>query len=338
MNTDNKKISTNKVRAAIVGAGLMGFWHARAARKVRGSVVAVFDINKTQADSLATKHSNAQSFDSLEKMLAEASPDVLHVCTPTATHQKIAELAIKAGVNLLIEKPIVQTAEETAALYELASHHKVLLCPVHQFVFQDGVRDAKKLLPKIGRIVHLQADICSAGGTGLNTNQVETIAEDILPHPLSLMQTFLGEDFTAQGWDIFCPNSGELRVSGKAREISLGIFVSMNSRPTLNSFQIFGTGGTIHLNLFHGFSVIEPGKTSRARKILHPFDSAVRNFSAATLNLGRRSLRGESGYPGLRRLIDEFYQAIKNEKPLPITPAEAIVVAQIRDILIQKTK
>ncbi len=339
MNTDNKKNDKhNKIRAAIVGAGLMGFWHARAARKVGGKIVAVFDIDKIQANSLAAKLSDAQSFDSLEKMLAEVSPDVLHVCTPTATHKKIAEIAVKANVNLLIEKPIVQTAEETVALYELATRHKVLLCPVHQFVFQDGVKQAKKLLSNIGRIVHLQANICSAGGTGLDANQIATIAEDILPHPLSLMQTFLGDDLILKGWNIFCPNSGELRVSGRVRETSLGIFVSMNSRPTLNSFQIFGTTGTIHLNLFHGYSVIESGKTTKTRKILHPFDSALRNFSAATLNLGRRSLKNETAYPGLRRLIDEFYQAIKDGKPPPITPAEAIAVAQIRDILIQKTK
>ncbi len=338
MNTDNKKINTNKIRAAIIGAGLMGYWHARAAEKVGGKIVGVFDVNKTQADSLAAKHSSAQSFDSLEKMLAETSPDALHVCTPTATHKNIAELAIKAGVNLLIEKPIVQTFEETVALYELASNHKVLLCPVHQFVFQDGVEKAKKMMPRIGRLVHLQANICSAGGTGLDAQAVDTIAADILPHPLSLMQTFLGDGFTAQDWDIVRPNNGELRVSGKARETSLGIFVSMNSRPTLNSFQIFGTDGTIHLNLFHGYSIIESGKTSRARKILQPFDFSWRNFVSAAVNLGRRSLKSEAAYPGLRRLVDKFYQAIKDGKPLPIMPAEAIAIAKIRGILIKRAR
>ena len=109
--TDDKKNDANKIRAGVVGAGLMGYWHAHAAEKVGGKIVGVFDVNKTQADSLAAKYSSAPSFDSLEKMLAEISLDVLHVCTPTATHKNIAELAIKAGVNLLIEKPIVQTLE-----------------------------------------------------------------------------------------------------------------------------------------------------------------------------------------------------------------------------------
>lgn len=337
MNTDNNKTNTITIRAAIVGAGLMGFWHAHAAQKAGSKVVAVFDINKTIADSLAAKFSDAKSFDNLEKMLAETSPDALHVCTPTETHKNIAEIAIKQNVNLLIEKPIVQTAEETVSLYDLAVKHNVILCPVHQFVFQDGVQKAKNLLPNIEQIVHLQANICSAGGTNLDSNQIDTIANDILPHPLSLIQTFLGGVLPMEDWNICRPSNGELRVSGKSKETSIGIFISMNSRPTLNSFQIFGTNGTIHLDLFHGYSVVESGEISKTKKILHPFDFSLRNFTAATLNLGRRSLRGESAYPGLRRLIDEFYQAI-NGKSLPISPAEAIAVAQIRDILLQKTK
>ena len=88
MNTDNKNTDKKNIRVGIVGAGLMGFWHAHAARKVGGKVVAVFDINKANADSLATKYSDAKSFDNLEKMLSETPPDVLHVCTPTETHKK----------------------------------------------------------------------------------------------------------------------------------------------------------------------------------------------------------------------------------------------------------
>ncbi len=338
MNTDNNKTDNSKIRVGIVGAGLMGLWHAYSARKVGGKVVAVFDISKTNADSLARKYPGSKSFNRLEEMLPEVRIDALHICTPTETHQQIAEIAVTQNVNLLIEKPILQTAEETVSLYDLALKHQILLCPVHQFVFQDGVIRAKKLLPDIGQIVHLQANICSAGGTGLDSNQIDTIADDILPHPISMMQTFLGDELATGDWNIFRPNYGELRVSGKAQGTSLGIFVSMNSRPTLNTFQIFGTDGTIHLDLFHGYSVIESGKTSKARKILHPFELALKNFSAATLNLGRRSLHGESAYPGLRRLIDGFYQAIKFNKKPPISPAEAIAVAQIRDILIKKTK
>jgi len=326
--------SISSIRAGIVGAGLMGRWHARAVKKAGGKVVSVMDHNLNQANRLAAMYSNAQSFDNLEKMIDNTSLDVLHVCSPTSSHQKIAELAIKAGVNLLVEKPISLTEPETVSLYDLASSHGILICPVHQFVFQDGVRKAKEQLNCIGRPVHIQASICSAGGTGLSSNQLDRIAVDILPHPLSLMQTFLAENLPTEDWVVIKPCEGELRLLNCLRDISLSIFISMNSRPTTNSFQIAGTEGTIHLDLFHGYSVIESGKVSKARKVLHPFDLALRTISAATVNLGLRAIRRESAYPGLERLVNDFYTAIKEGKESPIKPDDAITVARIRDFVI----
>jgi predicted dehydrogenase len=328
-----------KIRAGIVGAGLMGLWHAHAIEKAGGEVVAFADFNIEKAERLAAKYADAKAFFDLEKMLGEQNLDVLHICSPTESHEIIAETAIRAGVHLLIEKPLAATAVQTSRLYNLAAQYNTHLCPVHQFAFQDGAAKAQNNLSKIGRLVHLEANICSAGGAGSNAEQLDQIAADILPHPLSLMQKFLKADISEVEWSGSRPASGELRISGQTQETSLSIFISMNSRPTKNSFHLFGSEGAIHLDLFHGYSVIEPGKTSRAAKILHPFDLAVRNFSAATFNLARRTVRRESAYPGLRQLIHEFYDSIKSASEPPITPLQAIAVAEVRDLLVnQATK
>ena len=327
-----------KIRAGIVGAGLMGLWHAHAVEKAGGEVVAFVDFNIEKAESLAAKYADAKAYFDLEKMLAEQNPDVLHVCSPTESHAVIAETAIKSGVHLLIEKPLAATADQTSRLYNLAAKSNTRLCPVHQFAFQDGAAKAQKSLSKIGRLIHLEANICSAGGAQLKGEQLDQIAADILPHPLSLMQKFLETDISEIKWSSLRPASGELRIAGQTRETSASIFISMNSRPTKNSFQIFGNEGTIHLDLFHDYSVIEPGKTSRMKKILHPFDLAVRNFSAATFNLARRTVRREAAYPGLRQLIQEFYDSIKSNSEPPITPSQAIAVAEVRDLLVNQIK
>ncbi len=331
---NSKPTLTSTLRAGIVGAGLMGRWHAHALEKVGGEVIAIVDFDTAKAERLAADYPNAKSFETVEKMLAAQGIDVLHVCSPTRSHEAIAETAIEVGVHLLIEKPLAESAEQTSRLYDLAERRNSLLCPVHQFAFQDGAAKARKHLPRIGRLVHLEANICSAGGAGLDAEQMDSTAVDILPHPLSVMQKFLDEDITAAGWNVGHPVSGELRVFGQIKETSLSIFVSMNSRPTTNTFRIFGTNGAIHLDFFHGFSIIEPGGASRERKILHPFDLAARSFSAATVNLARRTARRESAYPGLRQLIEEFYKSIKLKSGPPITPAEAIAVAETRDLLI----
>jgi predicted dehydrogenase len=336
-STTRAKTAVNpKIRAGIVGAGLMGRWHAHALEKAGGEVVGFADFEQAKAESLAAEYPMARTFSDAEKMLAGQNLDVLHVCSPTGSHEAIAETAIEAGVHLLIEKPLAATAEQTSRLYDLAARRSSLLCPVHQFAFQAGAAKAKKELPKIGRLVHLEANICSAGGAGFDVEQIDSTAVDILPHPLSVMQKFLEIDITAAGWNVARPASGELRIFGQIEETSLSIFISLNSRPTTNTFRIFGMNGAIHLDFFHGFSIIEPGGASRAKKILHPFDLAARSFSAATVNLARRTARRESAYPGLRQLIEEFYQSIKQKSEPPITTSEAVAVAEIRDLVMNR--
>lgn len=331
-----KNAGDSVLRVGIVGAGLMGKWHTSAAEKAGGKIVGVADADKNQAAFLAAKYRTAESFDGAAKMLGEKSFDVLHVCTPTASHKKIAELAIESGVNLFIEKPLAPSVEETIFLYNLAAKNNIRICPAHQFAFQKGVEKAKKMMPHIGKKIHLQATVCSAGG-GANAPAeiLDSIAADILPHPLSLFQFFLNELLPEENWRAFRPQRGELRIDGQAREISLSIFISMNARPTTNSFKIIGTRGTIQLDLFHGFAVTQDGKVSKARKILHPFDSAVRNFSAAAFNLLQRSVRFETAYPGLQQLVREFYQSIRENRESPISPVQAINVARVRDYLMQ---
>jgi hypothetical protein len=54
-------------------------------------------------------------------------------------------------------------------------------------------------------------------------------------------------------------------------------------------------------------------------------------LAAAGWNLAGRALRGETAYPGLRTLVEEFYAAVRIEGPPPITPEASIALAEARD-------
>ncbi len=313
----------------------MGRWHAAAAHKAGGRVTAIMDPDLERAARLSSRYPSARIFSDVETMLKHNKLDVLHLCAPGPTHNTIASRAIDARLHLLIEKPITQTAEEAAQLLKRAANRGLLVCPVHQFIFQDGVLKAKTLLPRIGQLVHIDATICSAGGAGLTSERLDLIVSDVLPHPLSLLQIFLSRDLSAERWLTIRPAGGELRVSGEVSGVTFSFFISMNARPTTNTFRILGTKGTIHLNLFHGYSFMEPGQVSRNRKIVHPFELSLRNLSAATMNLSLRAMRRESAYPGLRRLIRLFYQAVRTNSQSPISPEDTILIAQVRDHIIQ---
>lgn len=325
-----------KRRAAIAGAGLMGFWHAKTVEHLGGSVVAIFDLNAAAAQRLAAKFPGASTGTDLVALLEGNKIDVLHICTPTASHFELAAAALTRGIHVLVEKPMTMTAAETERLCALAAGHNALLCPVHQFPFQRGVLKAQAALEKIGKIRHFEARFCSAGGLGKTAAEMDAIVADILPHPLSLMQAIAPGRLSENGWNVIRPAAGEFHATLTSAGINFSILISMNTRPTTTSLHLLGSYGTIHLDLFHGFCVVEPGEVSRWRKIIHPFDLAIRTLVAASANLVRRFLQGESAYPGLRNLTAQFYDAVEGKVPAPIGPADALAVASVRDQLMAR--
>jgi predicted dehydrogenase len=320
------------VRAAVVGAGVMGRWHARELERAGGAVVAVADLDAEMAQRLATAHPAARPFGDLERLLAEARPDVVHVCTPTASHAGIAERALRAGAHVLVEKPIAATVAETEQLIEIAESHGRVLCPVHQYLFQPPVRSAERLVARTGSILALDFTACSAGGVGCTDDELDEIAADILPHSLGVIHRLLAADVDELAWRAAIPRPGELQaIAAAAQGTSVSVRVSMSGRPTCSELRIVGERGTVHVDFFHGFALAESGAVSRGRKVARPFVLGGTMVSAAAANLSRRTLRSEPAYPGLRALIGALYAFVRADGSPPITHAESLAVARARE-------
>jgi len=327
-----------KIRAAIAGAGLMGFWHAQSIARVGGEVAAVCDVDDAAARSLANRFKSAHASTRLEDVLEQEKIDILHICTPLSSHFELAATALSRGTHVLIEKPMTPHCAETEQLYARAADNRVLLCPVHQLPFQRGVRRALAELGKIGQLRHFEAIFCSAGGAGGSREELDQIVAEILPHPLSLMQLFAPGTLSEKPWVVTRPAPGEFRATLTAQGICFSILISMNSRPTASTLRLLATAGTIHVDLFHGFCVVEPGKVSQWRKIIHPFDLSLRMLTAAGLNIFQRGLAWDLAYPGLRPLIQRFYAAIASGEQAPIPRDDAIQIASVWDLLSQKIR
>ncbi|MBI1748558.1 MAG: Gfo/Idh/MocA family oxidoreductase [Acidobacteria bacterium] len=319
--------------AGIAGAGLMGQWHAHALRRAGGRVIAFADVDTSSANSLAQAHA-ALAFSSLDDLLTRAPIDVLHICTPPATHEEMASQALDAGVHVLAEKPLTPDAVSTARLLEKAHARGRLLLPVHQMVFQRGMRQVKTHLSRLAPLLHLEVIATTAGGEKTGAEGLDPLVADILPHPLSIFQHFLPEGLDGSEWSVLHPSPGELRAQGQAQRISLAINLSARGRPTRNVFNIIGARGSAHVDLYHGFAVFEGGQTSRTQKIMRPFGLALRTLTAATLNLATRTWQNEPAYPGLLELIRADYDAIRKGEPAPLSPLDILAVARARDRLI----
>jgi len=323
-----------QLTVAIVGAGLMGHWHAHAARKNDAIITAVIDPNAEAANALVGRY-GGRAFADFERALAQAHFDVVHICTPLTTHVSLARQALMAEKHVIVEKPVAPSRSEVSDLQDLAASKNLLLCPVHQFAFQQGVASVRdELARRTSGPLAVSFDFASAGGTGHQTHELDQILVEILPHPLSILSEVWPEaPLERESWFVDNPQPGELFTYSQHQGFPVAIKLSLNARPTHCSMTIYHEQGAIHLNLFHGFAVFESPTVSRFRKIVSPFALSLNTLMAASGNLLRRALNREPAYPGLRTLIYRCYQAVKQSTPGPISRENTLAVATITELV-----
>jgi predicted dehydrogenase len=78
-----------------------------------------------RAEGLSKQFGADQSFDDLDKALAESGADAVYVATPVYRHRVEALKAIEAGKHVLIEKPLGLNGDEAQAIADDASAAKV---------------------------------------------------------------------------------------------------------------------------------------------------------------------------------------------------------------------
>jgi predicted dehydrogenase len=94
------------VRTGIIGAGFSATFHFEAVKKLYATdaeVVGVFCRTKEKREEFAHKR-GIKAFDSLEAVLD--SVDVIHVCTPTVSHEPVAVAALERDKFAIVEKPL----------------------------------------------------------------------------------------------------------------------------------------------------------------------------------------------------------------------------------------
>ena len=236
-----------------------------------------------------------------------------------------------------VEKPVTPTALEAATLLDAAREKAVHVCPVHQFAFQRGVAHVTESLPALGEPLGVSFTICSAGGERQSGVALDTIVAEMLPHPLSILQVLWPRNaMRPEDWSAHGARPGELVVQGRSGAVPVGVRISMSARPTRCDMEILCSGGSVHVNLFHGYAIVRRGKPSRLDKVVQPFRFAGSTLAVAAANLAGRALRREMAYPGLGTLIERFHAAARNGRDNPIPPEHTLDAARVRDHLVSQ--
>ena len=153
------------LNTAVVGAGKVSGVHLPGIQKnPRTNLVGVCDVDPAKAQEASNRY-ETRAYTDVDELLADESLDWLHVCTPVQTHFDIAKKAIAAGVPLLIEKPVTETAAEVEELARLASQNGVPISPVHQHLFRPAVHRAREMIQSDGFGKIRAVDLVYSGNT-----------------------------------------------------------------------------------------------------------------------------------------------------------------------------
>jgi predicted dehydrogenase len=105
------------MRFAIIGAGVIGAVHARliASLGEEAILVAVVDTDFARAEALASAH-GARPYASAADAYAVEDLDAVSVCLPSSLHTDATIEALRAGKDVIVEKPIAVTLDAADAI------------------------------------------------------------------------------------------------------------------------------------------------------------------------------------------------------------------------------
>lgn len=111
---------TTDLRAGIIGGGFMAETHARAIRAAGAVVAAATASSPERAINAQARTRAGAAVDTVEELLHRDDVDVVHVCSPNASHEDYAIRALEAGKWVVCEKPLALSGAAAGRIVQAA--------------------------------------------------------------------------------------------------------------------------------------------------------------------------------------------------------------------------
>ena len=137
------------IKVGLIGTGYIGVVHLEMLRRLGGvEVVAVADPNEDLARRTAERFGIPKIYTDAASLIADREIEVVHDCAPNNAHFEINAGAIRAGKEVLSEKPLALDSKESGELIALAESHGTLtaidFCYRYYPVVQEAAARARR--------------------------------------------------------------------------------------------------------------------------------------------------------------------------------------------------
>lgn len=161
---EEKKIdASKKLRVGIIGTGWIAEAHIQQYVKFPDvEVVAMADLIPGKCQKFCEKmhvdYTNIHFYPDHKSMLENEKLDAVSICTYNVTHAECAIDAMRAGVNVLLEKPFTVTLDEAVAVMKAEKETGKLLTIGFQPRMDPNMQEIKKIVESgdLGEIYYIQ--------------------------------------------------------------------------------------------------------------------------------------------------------------------------------------
>jgi len=337
------------INTALCSFGMSGWvFHAPFLKVHKGfNLYAVWERTKKLAQQ---KYPEVKSYNTLEAMLEDDAIELVIVNTPNYTHFEFAKLALEAGKHVVVEKPFTVFTEQAKELMALAKKKDKKLSVYQNRRYDSDYKTIKKVIEEkwLGQIVEAEFHFdrykeevspklhkeIPGPGTGslydLGSHLIdqalqlfgepkEIFADIAIMRPVSKVDDYFELILYYPGFRVRLKSSYQVReaLPGYILHGSKGSFIKAKTDVQEAMLQAEKIPGSKDWGL-------EP---ESERGLLHTETDGkvIREYIA--------SLQGNYG-----EYYDGIYEAIRNNKPLPVSPEDGLKVVKLIEIAYESSR
>jgi predicted dehydrogenase len=179
------------IRVGVVG---VGFWGSKLARNVSESegctLAALVDPDPGRLAGALARHPGADGVASVSALVARDDIDAVVLATPASIHGEQAAVALAAGKDVFVEKPLALSTFVCDRLIQMADRAGRILMVGHTFCYAPPVRALRAIIERgeLGRIAYAYSQRLNLGEIRQDTSAMW----DLAPHDLSILRYLLG--------------------------------------------------------------------------------------------------------------------------------------------------
>jgi len=350
---------STQLRVAVVGCGQISDGHVSEIAKIPcAEVVAVCDKEGIMAEQLALRFGIPRWYDDFELLLEETHPDVVHICTPPASHLPLAKASVDAGCHVYVEKPLALNFQDTDELLRYVEAKGKKLTIGHNSEFDPPSEEMRELVGQgvLGAAVHVESwfgySLAGPFGKAIMSSPEHWVHKlpgklfhNNINHMLNKITEYLHDEapvVQAMAWksgtatcygDIRDQLYDELRVMIKGSSVSAyGTFTS-SVKPVAQFVKVYGTKSIVNIDYISRSVVVDHGARypSAVGRLIAGYDLG-RAYADSSFKNTKKFLRNDYHYfAGLNMLMRKFYSSILNDAPLPVSSAKIRQIAWIMD-------